>query len=81
MTPRRGPQGALLEQPEPMSRSSRKWTWRHRRGSEVWLETVRILREQVEDELLIRGNCDQASYSLAALMRGPEALDDGPARP
>ncbi len=40
---------------------------------EVWLETVRILRERVGDELLIRGNCDQASYSLAALMRGPEA--------
>jgi uroporphyrinogen decarboxylase len=39
----------------------------------VWLETVRILRERAGGELLIRGNCDQASYSLAALMRGPEA--------
>ena len=40
---------------------------------QVWLETVRILRQRVGGDILIRGNCDQASYSLAALMRGPEA--------
>jgi uroporphyrinogen decarboxylase len=43
------------------------------RRVQVWLEAVRLLQEGVGGEILIRGNCDQASYSLAALIRGPEA--------
>lgn len=41
------------------------------RGVQVWLEAVRLLREQFGDEIAIRGNCDQCPYSLAGLMRGP----------
>jgi len=41
------------------------------RGVEVWLEAVRILRKHFGDEVFIRGNCDQAPFSLASLMRSP----------
>jgi len=41
------------------------------RGLEVWLEAVRILRKYFRDEIFIRGNCDQAPFSLASLMRSP----------
>ncbi|RPJ23852.1 MAG: hypothetical protein EHM35_16865, partial [Planctomycetaceae bacterium] len=37
-----------------------------------WLEAVRILREHFRDEIYIRGNCDQAPFSLASMMRTPE---------
>jgi len=37
-----------------------------------WLEAVRILREHFHDEIYIRGNCDQAPFSLASMMRAPE---------
>lgn len=39
---------------------------------QVWLEAATLLRRHFGDEIFIRGNCDQAPYSLAALMRGPE---------
>ena len=35
-----------------------------------WLEAVRLLRQYFGNEVLIRGNCDQAPFSLAALVRG-----------
>ena len=37
---------------------------------QVWVEAVRLLRAHVGDEIFIRGNCDQAPFSLAGLMRG-----------
>lgn len=37
-----------------------------------WIEAVRILREHFRDEIYIRGNCDQAPFSLASMMRTPE---------
>lgn len=39
----------------------------------VWLEAVRLLKEHFGDEICIRGNCDQAPFSLASMMRGPQA--------
>jgi uroporphyrinogen decarboxylase len=46
-------------------------------GVQVWLEAVRILRKYFRDEVFIRGNCDQAPFSLASLMRSlPEWLMD-----
>lgn len=36
------------------------------------LETMRLLREHFGHELFLRGNCDQAPFSLACCMRGPE---------
>ena len=37
---------------------------------QVWLEAARRLKEHFGDEVYIRGNCDQAPFSLAAMLRG-----------
>jgi uroporphyrinogen decarboxylase len=37
---------------------------------QIWLESVRILKEYYKDEIYIRGNCDQAPFSMASMMRG-----------
>lgn len=37
---------------------------------QVWLEAVRLLRRHFGDEIYIRGNCDQAPFSLASAVRG-----------
>lgn len=39
---------------------------------QVWLEGVRLLRQALGNEIYIRGNCDQAPFTLAAMMRGME---------
>ena len=39
---------------------------------QVWLEAVRILKDHFGDEVYIRGNCDQAPFALASMMRTPE---------
>jgi uroporphyrinogen decarboxylase len=38
---------------------------------QVWLEAVRRLKTFFRDEVYVRGNCDQAGFSLASMMRGP----------
>lgn len=38
---------------------------------QVWLEAVRRLVAHFGREVFIRGNCDQAAFSLASMMRGP----------
>jgi len=37
---------------------------------QVWLASVRLLRDYFKDEIFIRGNCDQAPFSLASMLRG-----------
>lgn len=39
---------------------------------QVWLEAVRLLKEYFKNEKYIRGNCDQAPFSLASMMRGAQ---------
>jgi uroporphyrinogen decarboxylase len=39
---------------------------------QIWLEAVRILKEYYKNELYVRGNCDQAPFSLASMMRGAQ---------
>ena len=39
-------------------------------GVQVCLEAVRLLKRYFGDEVYIRGNCDQAPFSLASAMRG-----------
>lgn len=39
---------------------------------QVWLEAVRLLKDYYKDEIYIRGNCDQAPFSLASMMRGAQ---------
>jgi uroporphyrinogen decarboxylase len=36
------------------------------------LEAVRILKDYYRDEIFVRGNCDQAPFSLASMMRGAQ---------
>lgn len=38
---------------------------------QVWLEAVRRIKAHFRDEVFVRGNCDQAAFSLAAMVRGP----------
>jgi len=35
-----------------------------------WLEAVRIIKAYFKDDIYVRGNCDQAPFSLASMMRG-----------
>lgn len=37
---------------------------------QVWLEAVRLLARHFGGEIHVRGNCDQATFSLAAMVRG-----------
>ena len=39
--------------------------------TQVWLEAVRRLKAHFGDEICVRGNCDQAPFSLASMMRAP----------
>lgn len=39
---------------------------------QVWLEAVRLLKEYYKDEIFVRGNCDQAPFTLASMMRGAQ---------
>jgi uroporphyrinogen decarboxylase len=39
---------------------------------QIWLEAVRVLKDHFKDEIYIRGNCDQAPFSLASMMRGAQ---------
>ena len=40
------------------------------RGVQVWLEATVLLKQHFGDEVLIRGNCDQSPFTLAAMVRG-----------
>lgn len=37
-----------------------------------WCEGVKLLKEHFNNDVLIRGNCDQAPFSLATMLRGTE---------
>jgi len=39
---------------------------------QIWLEAVRLLKEYFKDEIYVRGNCDQAPFSLASMMRNAQ---------
>jgi uroporphyrinogen decarboxylase len=39
---------------------------------QIWLEAVLLLKDYYKNELYIRGNCDQAPFSLASMMRGAQ---------
>ena len=40
---------------------------------QIWLEAVHLLVVHFGDEVCVRGNCDQAPFSLASMMRTPQA--------
>lgn len=39
---------------------------------QIWCESVRMIKEHFGDEIYVRGNCDQAPFSLASMIRGTE---------
>lgn len=39
---------------------------------QIWLEACRIMVRQMGDRIYIRGNCDQAPFSLASMIRGAQ---------
>jgi uroporphyrinogen decarboxylase len=39
---------------------------------QIWLETSRLVKSHFGEELFVRGNCDQAPFSLATMIRGTE---------
>lgn len=40
--------------------------------ADIWCESVRLLKDYFKGEIFIRGNCDQAPFSLATMIRGVE---------
>ena len=43
-------------------------------GIQHWLELTRIVKDHFGEEKYIRGNCDQAPFSLASMIRGSQEL-------
>ncbi len=41
---------------------------------QVWVEGVRLIKRHFRDEHFVRGNCDQAPFALACLLRGMEGF-------
>ena len=39
---------------------------------QIWLEACNMIKKHFGNEKCIRGNCDQAAFSLASIMRSPE---------
>lgn len=44
------------------------------KGIQHWLEITRIVKDYFGEEKFIRGNCDQAPFSLASMVRGSQEL-------
>ena len=44
------------------------------KGIQHWLEITRIVKDYFGEEKYIRGNCDQAPFSLASMVRGSQEL-------
>ena len=39
---------------------------------QIWLETCRLIKDHFKDEVFVRGNCDQAPFSAASMVRGAQ---------
>jgi len=44
----------------------------HYRYIQIWLEAVRLIKDHFKNDIYVRGNCDQAPFSLASMMRTPQ---------
>lgn len=42
--------------------------------ADIWCEAVSLLKDHFKNEIFIRGNCDQAPFSLATMVRGVENM-------
>jgi len=55
----------MLPDLKPVNVASHKYV-------QIWCEAVRLIKEHFGDEIYVRGNCDQAPFSLASMIRGTE---------
>ncbi len=39
---------------------------------QIWLETCSLIKKYFGDEIYVRGNCDQAPFSIASMVRGAQ---------
>lgn len=39
---------------------------------QIWCESTRLVKEYFKDDIFVRGNCDQAPFSLGTMLRGAE---------
>jgi MtaA/CmuA family methyltransferase len=62
----RGPALRSLEEADRLEPVDVEKYW----GVQVWLEAARLLKRHLGNEIHIRGNCDQAPFSLACMLRG-----------
>lgn len=58
---------ADIEQLKPVDIQSYKY-------ANIWCEAVSILKDYFKNEIYVRGNCDQAPFSLATMIRGVEYM-------
>ncbi|WP_300761891.1 uroporphyrinogen decarboxylase family protein [uncultured Parabacteroides sp.] len=58
---------AEVEQLKPVDILSYKY-------ANIWCEAVYLLKSYFKDEIYVRGNCDQAPFSLATMIRGVENM-------
>lgn len=58
---------ADIEQLKPVDLKSYKY-------ANIWCEAVSLLKAYFKDEIYVRGNCDQAPFSLATMIRGVENM-------
>ncbi len=63
-----GPRLASLAEVDGLGPPEIRASWQ----VQVWLEAARLLKRHFGDAVFLRGNCDQAPFSLAGLMRSTE---------
>ena len=54
-----------IDEPEPVDISRNERV-------QIWLETCMLIKKYFGNAVFVRGNCDQAPFSLASMMRSPE---------
>ncbi len=68
--PARSGKGNLLTLEEV--KNLRKVNIENYRYVQHWLEAVLLIKNHFKNEIFVRGNCDQAPFSLASMMRGSQ---------
>jgi MtaA/CmuA family methyltransferase len=70
LEPARSHKGNLLELANV--KSLKKINIENYKYVQNWLEATRLLKSHFGNEIFVRGNCDQAPFSLASMMRGSQ---------
>ncbi len=68
--PGRSAKGNLLNMADV--KSLKKVNIENYRYVQNWLEATRVIKSHFQNEIYVRGNCDQSPFSLASMMRGSQ---------